>query len=178
MIDGTQQNAGWQQQPKPKEDAAGAYSQAAGYCQDCGRPLNTETVRVIGSSIFCEPCLQARISATPSPAASMPPGSMPAGPGEPSPVIAGLLGMIPGVGAMYNGQFAKGIAHIAVFAVLISLANQVNSIFSLGIFGWWAYMVFDAIHTARARRDGTPLPNMFGLNDIGERLGMGKNSAA
>jgi len=35
-------------------------------------------------------------------------------------------------------------------------------------------MAFEAYQTARAKRDGTPLPNPFGLNDIGERLGFGK----
>jgi hypothetical protein len=35
-------------------------------------------------------------------------------------------------------------------------------------------MVIEAYHTARARRDGTPLPNPFGLNDISERLGFGR----
>jgi len=34
-------------------------------------------------------------------------------------------------------------------------------------------MVIEAHHTARARRDGTPLPDPFGLNDISERLGFG-----
>jgi hypothetical protein len=35
-------------------------------------------------------------------------------------------------------------------------------------------MAIEAYHTAAARRDGLPLPNPFGLNDIGERLGFGK----
>jgi hypothetical protein len=75
---------------------------------------------------------------------------------------------------MYNGQFAKGIAHLAVFAVLISLSDNVNGIFGLFAAGWIFYMVFEAYHTAVARRDGLPLPNAFGFNDIGERMGFGK----
>ena len=35
-------------------------------------------------------------------------------------------------------------------------------------------MAIEAHHTAKARRDGTPLPNPFGLNDLSERLGFGK----
>jgi hypothetical protein len=35
-------------------------------------------------------------------------------------------------------------------------------------------MAIEAYHTARARRDGTPLPNPFGLNDLSERLGFGR----
>ena len=32
-------------------------------------------------------------------------------------------------------------------------------------------MAFEAYHTARCRRDGLPLPNPFGLNDLGHKLG-------
>jgi hypothetical protein len=151
----------------------------AAFCQNCGKPLCTECIRNVGTSVFCEPCLTARVAAAPpagyapGPATypTMPP---PVIPGEPNPGIAALLGFIPGVGAMYNGQYAKGIVHLMVFALLVSLANDVNGIFGLFIAGWEAYMVIEAHHTARARRDGTPLPNPFGLNDLSERLGFGK----
>ena len=76
---------------------------------------------------------------------------------------------------MYNGQFAKGIAHLAVFAVLISLSDNVNGIFGFFAAGWIFYMSFEAYHTAVARRDGLPLPNAFGFNDIGERMGFPKS---
>ncbi len=85
-----------------------------------------------------------------------------------------MLGVIPGVGAMYNGQFAKGIVHLAIFAVLVSLSDN-HGIFGLFAVGWVFYMAFEAYHTAVARRDGLPLPNAFGLNDIGERMGFGKS---
>jgi hypothetical protein len=107
-----------------------------------------------------------------------PAGYPPYGPGMPhvpNPMLAGLLGFIPGVGAMYNGQFAKGIAHIAVFAVLSSLADHVNGIFGLFVAGWIFYMVFEAYQTAVARRDGRPLPDPFGLNTIGDRFGFNSN---
>ena len=95
-------------------------------------------------------------------------------PGAPNPGLAALLGLIPGVGAMYNGQYAKGIVHLIVFAILVSLSDE-HGIFGLLIAGWMFYQVIEAHHTARARRDGTPLPNPFGLNDLGERLGFGKS---
>ena len=44
----------------------------------------------------------------------------PHAPGEPNPGLAALLGFIPGVGAMYNGQYAKGVVHLIVFAILVS----------------------------------------------------------
>ena len=92
----------------------------------------------------------------------------------PNPALAAFLGLIPGVGAMYNEQYAKGIVHLVVFAILVSLSSDVNGIFGLFVAGWIFYMAIEAHQTARAKRDGTPLPNPFGLNDIGERLGFGK----
>jgi hypothetical protein len=154
------------------------------FCQNCGKPLCKECTRTVGSAVFCEPCLAARL-------AGVPPGAPadatygvnqvvdgvvpPPVPGAPSVGLATLLGVIPGVGAMYNGQYAKGIVHLIVFAILVSLANDVNGIFGLFIAGWVIYQIIDANHTARARLAGTPLPNPFGLNDIGERLGFGKS---
>jgi hypothetical protein len=75
---------------------------------------------------------------------------------------------------MYNEQYAKGILHLVVFAILVSLADN-HGVFGLFVAFWVCYMAFEAYQTARARRDGLPLPNPFGLNDIGERLGFDKN---
>lgn len=165
------------------------------FCQNCGKPLCPECTRVVGTAVYCEPCLAAKLAGTGAPPAGGPytyPGSntganytAPAGgpvppppltppiPGEPNPGLAALLGFIPGVGAMYNGQYAKGVVHLVVFAILVSLSNE-NGIFGLFVAGWVCYQVIEAHQTARARRDGTPLPNPFGLNDLGERLGFGK----
>jgi hypothetical protein len=159
------------------------------FCQNCGKPICQECTRVVGTAVFCEPCLAAKLSGAgaPPPAGGpytytgsdgavnyAPPGAIPPPlPGEPNPGLAALLGFIPGVGAMYNGQYAKGVVHLIVFAILVSLANE-NGIFGLFVAGWVCYQVIEAHHTARARRDGTPLPNPFGLNDLSERLGFGK----
>ncbi len=91
-------------------------------------------------------------------------------PPVPNPSLAAsvLLGFIPGVGAMYNGQYAKALAHVVIFVMLVSLANDVNGVFGILVAAWIGFMVFDSYHTARARRDGTPLPNAFGLNDVGQ----------
>ncbi|QHS52219.1 hypothetical protein GWR55_11105 [Edaphobacter sp. 12200R-103] len=155
------------------------------FCQNCGKPLCQECARVVGSAVFCEPCLEARISGSSTnpyagavppvpPASAVPP---PVSNGEPNPGLAALLGFIPGVGAMYNGQYSKGIVHLIVFAVLVSLADE-HGIFGLFVTGWIFYQVFEAYQTAKARRDETPLPNPFGLNDLGDRLGFGRNWTA
>jgi len=170
------------------------------FCQNCGKPLCQECTRTVGSAVFCEPCLAAKLAgASAPPTAGGTYTSGPAGgsytysgseagvnytvngvvppptpPGAPNPGLAALLGFIPGVGAMYNGQYAKGVVHLVVFAILVSLADE-HGIFGLFIAGWVCYQVIEAYHTAKARRDGTPLPNPFGLNDLGERLGFGKS---
>ncbi|MCU1321839.1 MAG: hypothetical protein JWM43_1488 [Acidobacteriaceae bacterium] len=158
------------------------------FCQNCGKPLCQECSRTVGSAVFCEPCLAARLAGTSAPGGIPPYGvnsdsvnyvvdsviPPPRVPGAPSPAVATLLGFIPGVGAMYNGQYAKGIVHLIVFAILVSLASDVNAIFGLFITGWVIYQAIEANHTARARLAGTPLPNPFGLNDLGERFGFGK----
>ncbi|MBB6145918.1 hypothetical protein HNQ77_003888 [Silvibacterium bohemicum] len=91
--------------------------------------------------------------------------------GAPNPGTATLLGFIPGVGAMYNGQFVKALVHVLVFVILIGITDN-HGIFGIFIAAWVAYQVFDAHQTAKARRDGLPLPDPFGLNELGTKLGI------
>jgi hypothetical protein len=137
---------------------------AAAYCQNCGKALCTDCLRSVGGVVYCEPCLSARLSGTGVPGAPVP-GL------HANPMLAGLLGFIPGVGAMYNGQYVKALAHVLIFAVFVSLSDK-SFVFGLLIAAWVFYQVFDAAQTAKARRDGLPLPNPFGLNDLGNKLGM------
>src|SRR5580692_4017833 len=58
----------------------------------------------------------------------------------PNPALAGILaGFFPfGVGAVYNGQYAKGLAHLVIFTLLVwgeSVVNNdgLNTILGLGI---------------------------------------------
>jgi TM2 domain-containing membrane protein YozV len=139
---------------------------SSAFCQFCGKPLCKDCVRNVGGSVFCEACLTERLRGsgvgTPSPIFT----------GTPHPMLAALLGFIPGVGAMYNGQYAKAIAHVLIFAVLASLSDHTSGVFGILVAAWVFYQVFDAYQTALARRDGHPLPNPFGLNDIAQRLGI------
>lgn len=136
------------------------------YCQNCGKGLCAACVRRgSGGQILCEPCWTAwqAVSA---------PFVAPA-PGGPNPAVAAVLGLIPGVGAMYNGQFLKGFLHVIVFAVLVTMSDHFG-IFGLFIAAWIFYQSFDAYHTAKARRDGDPLPDPLGLNELSNwfRTGM------
>ena len=131
---------------------------ATAYCQSCGKALCEACVRKgSGGQILCEPCWMAWQNAQ---RPYVPPPV-----GGPSPGLAALLGAIPGVGAMYNGQFVKGMVHVVIFAVLVSAAH-VYGVFGLFIAAWIFYQMFEAYHTARARRDGDPLPDPLGLNEL------------
>ena len=81
-----------------------------------------------------------------------------------SPGLAFFLGCIPGVGAIYNGQYAKGIVHAVIWGVLMSMADSrvangtgLEPLFVIMVMAWWFYMAFEAFHTARKRRAGEPV---------------------
>ncbi|MGC2301256.1 MAG: B-box zinc finger protein [Acidobacteriaceae bacterium] len=138
------------------------------FCQNCGKGLCTQCSREVQGNVFCEPCLAARVTGA---AAGPPPGAYPPPPmGAPNPGTATILGFIPGVGAMYNGQYIKAIVHVLVFVVLISISEHYG-LFGIFVGVWVLYQVFDAHQTAKARRDGLPLPDPFGLNELGNAFG-------
>jgi serine/threonine protein kinase len=71
-----------------------------------------------------------------------------------NPKAAFILGMIPGVGALYNAEYKKAGVHIVAFGALNALQDAfsgyaMESFFSYLVLGFWAYMVFDSWHTAR-----------------------------
>jgi TM2 domain-containing membrane protein YozV len=151
---------------------------AVNYCQNCGKPLCAECTRSISGMVFCEPCLAARLGVPPSAgttAGATAPAAYPVSGRSPSPVLAALLGLIPGVGAMYNGQFLKGIVHVVVFIALVSATDHFGP-FGLLVMAWIFYQVFDAYQTAHAMQFGLPLPDPLGLNNIGAKLGIGQPS--
>ena len=142
-------------------------SQAVAYCRTCGKALCEECKRDVMGAIYCEPCIAARLQgAAPGATTSgaMPPPPPMSVPGAPNPVIAGLLGFVPGVGAMYNGQFVKAFAHVVIFVMLIIAANNIHWAFGWMIAFFIFYMAFEAYKTAEAKRHGLPAPDPLGLD--------------
>jgi hypothetical protein len=94
-----------------------------------------------------------------------------------SPGLAFFLGCIPGVGAIYNGQYAKGIVHAVIWGMLMSIASAdshairgMEPLFGVLVAAWWFYMAFEAYHTARKRRAGEPVDEYSSiLNLAGSR---------
>jgi hypothetical protein len=144
------------------------------YCRACGKPLTEDTVRVAMGTVYCEEHLpQAAGGPSTAPAADAPiaGGGPPlANPGI-SPGLAFLLGMIPGVGAIYNGQYAKGVVHVLILGMLISInssgaAGGLEPLFGMLTGVFWFYMAFEAYHTARKRQLGEPVDEFSSLVKI------------
>ena len=143
-------------------------TQAVAYCRTCGKALCEECKRDVMGAIYCEPCIAARLQGA---TAGTTPGAVPppptAGvPGAPNPTIAGLLGLIPGVGAMYNGQFVKAFAHVVIFVMLIIAASNIHWAFGWMIAFFVVYMAFEAYKTDEAKRHGMPAPDPLGLDKM------------
>src|SRR5262245_18509788 len=122
---------------------------ATAYCRTCGKALCENCKRDVQGAIYCEPCIAARSQGQP---AAQRPVSVP------SPGVAMLLGFIPGVGAMYNGQFVKGFVHVIIFVMLIVATDRISGLSGLLIAFFIFYMAFDAYKTAQARLLGQPAP--------------------
>ena len=69
-----------------------------------------------------------------------------------------MLGFIPGVGAIYNGQYVKGLVHALIFGLLVSIAsngpNSSEPLIGILLAAFIFYMPFEALHTANARNRG------------------------
>lgn len=133
------------------------------YCRICGKSLTPEEQRPALGTVYCD----AHVPAAPPPdspwtAPPTAPPPVPGAAGSASPALAFILGLIPGVGAIYNAQYAKGLVHVVVFGLLISMANadsigDMQPLFGMLAPVWVFYMAFEAYHTAKKREMGLPV---------------------
>ena len=163
---------------------------AVAFCRTCGKPLCNQCTRDVRGVIYCESCLAARLEGAPAPGTYTPPqpppppnvyppiggpsAYVPPPPGMPlstgpNPTVAGILGAVPfGVGAVYCGQYVKGLVYLGIFVLTIVLqAQDIPGIAhaALGIFQgfFWIYQIIDSVRTARAIQLGEAAPDPFGL---------------
>lgn len=143
---------------------------AAAFCRTCGRALCATCRRDVHGVVFCEDCLARRVEgAVPPGYAPPPPGAQAVNPNAPNPAVAAILGLIPGVGAMYAGEFTKAFFHVLVFASLIWAVSTVDffaPFFGMLIAFWYFYMIFDSYRTAKAKQLGEPVPDPFGFTTL------------
>jgi len=157
-----------------------------GYCRVCGKALEESNAVTAEGTLYCaehapaapvppalgeEPPSPYTASAYPgaaSPYAATQPPPLPKADAHVSPGLAFILGFIPGVGAVYNGQYAKGLVHVVIFGSIISIlssgaARGFEPLFGLMIPTFVFYMCFEAYHTAKKRRDGEMVDEFSGL---------------
>jgi TM2 domain-containing membrane protein YozV len=169
---------------------------AAAFCRTCGKPLCANCTRDVRGVIYCESCLAARMEGTAPTAPYAPPQTpyqqimdqglglkVPPGPTSgPNPAVAGILaGFFPfGVGAVYCSQYAKGLAHLLIFALLIfgvDHAGRYDWVFGFAIAFFYVYQIIDSVRTAQAMQAGRPTPDPLGLSQAfgaGDKLDAGK----
>jgi TM2 domain-containing membrane protein YozV len=132
---------------------------ATAFCRSCGKALCNACRYDAYGTVYCAEHAPAPASAPPPPAGGPIPVSYPRA--DVNPGLALFLGFIPGVGAIYNGQYAKGLVHAVIFGVLISVLNAspdaLQVVFGILIPVWVFYMAFEAYHTARKRVAGEPV---------------------
>lgn len=143
--------------------------QAVAFCRACGKALCENCKRPAQGTVFCEehvPAAAAAPAAAPSGAAVLPVYDPSVSPG-----LALFLGFIPGVGAIYNGQYAKGLVHAIVFGMIISIMDSgasggLGPLFGFLFAAFIFYMAFEAYHTARKRRAGEPVDEFSSLINL------------
>jgi len=149
---------------------------ATAFCRSCGKPLCDQCRRDAYGTVYCAEHTPVMADAPPPPysspyAAPPPPPAAGRGYADVSPGLALFLGFIPGVGAIYNGQYAKGILHAVIWGVLMSIADShalrgAEPLMIITVMAYWAYMALEAYHTARKRRNGEPVDEYSSILDL------------
>jgi hypothetical protein len=69
-----------------------------------------------------------------------------------SPALAGILsGLFPGTGALYNGEYLKGVLFIIIFAGLVTMQPHAGQPFpALLLAGFYIFQIIEAVQTAVA----------------------------
>jgi hypothetical protein len=142
--------------------------EASGYCRNCGKPMCPACVRQVRDVLYCEDCLAKvvglapPVAATGTPGASVLPGVPVAGvpaPEQGSAVLAFILGLIPGLGAIYNGEYNKALLHIVIFAGIIlgltlDLGDGAEALLVCAVSVFPFYMAIDAVRSLKSRQSG------------------------
>lgn len=149
------------------------------YCRICGTALTPDEQHLALGTVYCAshvPPAAGPASPPPgspwtTPPSAAPPPSYVAPQAVPSPGLAFVLGLIPGVGAIYNEQYGKGLVHVLILGLLISIANadsgDFQPLFGFLIPAWIIYMAFEAYHTARNRAEGRPVEEFSSIIPAG-----------
>jgi len=141
-----------------------------GYCRATGKALTAADSEYVNGVLYSKEYAQhPKLKNEPGSPYTEPIVSVPKSTADISPGWAFVLGLIPGVGAIYNQQYAKGLFHIIIFAALISIVDRPGAggpFVGFMIAGWFFYMPFEAYHTAQRRQRGEIVDEMSGLVNL------------
>jgi len=145
---------------------------ATGYCRHCGKPLCPQCTRDVRGALYCEECLSGIVFGGPGTTAT--PGKVAMN----SPGAALVLGFVPGLGAVYNGEYVKALIHVCVFGGIIAALNSdipgsYDALLAIALACFYLYMPIDAYRVAKAREAGQPVPEPFPLVGTDGRLPLG-----
>jgi len=130
---------------------------ATGYCRNCGKALCSACSREVRGMIYCEACLADMVT-QPRVAAA----------GGRSPAAATWLGFVPGLGAVYNGDYTKALVHVSTFIAIVAIlqasnSDTVHAIFGMGLAAFIIYMAVDANRFAKANLTAPARPSADAL---------------
>jgi LiaI-LiaF-like transmembrane region/B-box zinc finger len=146
----------------------------AAYCRTCGTALCEACKRSIKGLVYCENCLAERLQSPEfrEPESGPGPRPMVVARTTPNPGLAAVLAVLfPfGIGQVYSGLYAKGLAHLLVFTFLVWGASNAmfgtEVFFGLGIAFFYFYQIIDAYKSAQAVQLGRPVPDPFHLGNM------------
>jgi len=113
------------------------------FCSTCSKALCGECSHQIKAKIYCQDCLVRGAEW----AASVKDLHIPVD----SPKRAAVCSLIPGMGAVYNGEYMKAITYFAVFAALVIMADDIHGVFALGAVAFVVFTMFDSYRTAQIK---------------------------
>jgi TM2 domain-containing membrane protein YozV len=128
---------------------------ATGYCRNCGKPMCAQCTHEVRGALYCEDCLAQKVAPTAgAPMPPLPPLASRQGDGHAA--LACALGFIPGLGAVYNGEYMKGLVHVLIFGGIIAALTQdlptaLYPMLGVALAGFYFYMPIEAYRTARAQ---------------------------
>ena len=164
-------------------------SQGVSYCEDCSARLFGAAPVVADVEAGADPLPDEALAIRPEesmkpegvigpetaspPVAAAPPA--PVSPEEaapandtPSPALAFILGLVPGVGAVYNGQYAKAVLQVVLLGGVFSLirsraASGLEPLLIPLVILFFFYLPLDSLRTARRLRRGEGVDEFSGL---------------
>ncbi len=131
-------------------------------CSICRRSLTGAEAHSIKGNHYCANCLVAGaqlagLAQSPD-LANFTPGR------------AALFAVIPGIGAVYNRQYVKGVQHVAIFAALWVAAVEGSAAFVFAVISFYIFTIIDAYRSAqgiirdRLTHQNSPSSETTGLN--------------